>query len=88
MRQALEKYRPDFIVSIHTGLRWSEQMNLRWRDVDLLTAFITVRQSKHGDSRRVPINSDARSALMDVATNRQRPNDGEEAVFPGSSRPS
>jgi integrase len=84
VREALSvKYRTDFVVSLHTGLRWSEQMNLRWRDVDVLAGFLTVRQSKHGDSRRAPINSDARAALLDRAIERQRPDDGEELVFPG-----
>src|SRR5262249_53073654 len=32
--------RPLFTVSIHTGLRWSEQIALRWRDADLLTRVI------------------------------------------------
>src|SRR5262249_12232089 len=50
-------YRPHFLVSIHTGLRWSEQMGLRWCDVDLLSGFITVPRSKHGRARRVPMNS-------------------------------
>jgi integrase len=57
-------------------------MGLRWEDVDLLTSFISVRQSKHGDSRRVPINAAARSAFLDLAARRQRPHDGTEAIFP------
>jgi site-specific recombinase XerC len=78
--------RPHFAVSLHTGLRWSEQMGLRWRDVDLLTGFITVRRSKHGEGRCVPINSIVRSALVDCGAARQWPDDPAEAVF--SPRPS
>src|SRR5688500_1753714 len=74
-------YRPDFIISINTGLRWSEQMSLRWQDVDLLTGFITVRMSKHGESRRVPINSVVRTAVIDLGTG-QRPGDSA-GIFPG-----
>jgi integrase len=75
-------YRPDFIISINTGLRWSEQMNLRWKDVDLLTGFITVPRSKHGESRRVPINSAVRSALIDLGSG-ERTDSGSRPVFPG-----
>lgn len=75
-------YRPDFIISINTGLRWSEQMNLRCKDVDLLTGFITVPRSKHGESRRVPINSVVRSALIDLGSG-QRPDSGSRPVFAG-----
>ncbi len=73
--------RPLFAVSVHTGLRWSEQRALRWADVDLLTGLITVRQSKSGYSRQVPMNSLVRSALVDLASQRTRPDDAEEPVF-------
>jgi integrase len=75
------EYRPHFLISIHTGLRWSEQLGLRWQDVDLLAGFITVPRSKHGRSRRVPINSMARSVLLDLGSARQRPDDPTEPVF-------
>jgi site-specific recombinase XerD len=69
------------MVSIHTGLRWSEQRRLGWRDVDFLTRLITVRQSKSGYARQVPMNSIVRAALMDIAGRRTRPDDPEEPVF-------
>lgn len=75
------EYRPHFTISINTGLRWSEQMNLRWGNVDLLTGFITIPQSKHGESRRVPINSVVRSVLVDLGSRRRRPDDPSEPVF-------
>jgi len=74
-------YRPHFTVSLHTGLRWSEQMGLTWRDVDLMTGFVTVPRSKHGEARRVPVNSTVRTVLVDLATRRQRPHDPRESVF-------
>jgi len=74
--------RPHFVVSVNTGLRWSEQMSLRWNDVDFLTEVITVRRSKHGQARRVPMNSIVRSVLLDLGSQRQRPNDPAELVFP------
>jgi integrase len=73
--------RPLFTVSVHTGLRWSEQLRLRWRDVDFFTGCITVPMSKSGRSRQIPMNSTVRSTLMDLAGQRQRPDDPEERVF-------
>ena len=82
VRAALpETLRPLFTVSINTGLRWSEQGGLEWRDVDLLSGFVTVRLSKNGSTRRVPLNSIARVALVDVASRRKRPSDPSEPVF-------
>jgi site-specific recombinase XerD len=84
-RPKLDTVRPDlrplFAVSVHTGLRWSEQLALRWADVDLLTGLITVRHSKTGYSRQVPMNSVVRSAALDLAAQRGRPDDPEEPVF-------
>jgi integrase len=74
-------YRPHFLVSVHTGLRWSEQMGLTWRCVDFLTGFLTIPRSKHGGTRRVPMNSVVRSTLVDLATGRMRPDDPDEPVF-------
>jgi site-specific recombinase XerD len=74
-------YRPHFVVSVHTGLRWSEQMGLTWRYVDFLTGFLTVPRSKHGGARRVPMNSVVRSVLVDLATWRTRQDDPDEHVF-------
>jgi integrase len=74
--------RPHFTVRVHTGLRWSEQMQLRWQDVDLMTGIITIPRSKNGYTRRVPMNSVVRSVLVDLGSQRRRPNDPGEVVFP------
>ena len=70
-RPKLDDVRPDlcplFAMSVHTGLRWSEQRRLAWRDADFLTGLLTVRQSKSGYARQVPMNSVVRSELMDLA---------------------
>lgn len=82
VREALRPdLRPLFTVSVHTGLRWSEQIGLRWADVDFLAGLITVTHSKTGYSRQVPMNSLVRSLLVDLGTRRQRPGDPEELVF-------
>lgn len=84
-RPKLDTVRPDlrplFRVSVHTGLRWSEQRALRWADVDFLTGVLAVRRSKIGYARQVPMNSVVRSLLFDLAGQRARPDDREEPVF-------
>ena len=70
-----------FTVSVHTGLRWSEQMGLQWADVDFLTGIVTIRQSKSGHSRQVPMNSLVRSVIMDQAARRRLPLEPSEPVF-------
>jgi site-specific recombinase XerD len=77
---------PVFTVSINTGLRWSEQAALEWRDVDMLTGILTVRLSKNGATRRVPMNSVARTALVDAAARRQRTDNPSEPVFTAAYR--
>ncbi len=82
LRDALAlELRPLFTVSVHTGLRWSEQVGLQWRDVDLLARVITVARSKHGRSRQVPMNSVVRSILIDLGARRERPDDPDEMVL-------
>lgn len=84
VREALRPdLRPLFLVSVNTGLRWSEQMALEWADVDLLTGLMTVRQSKSGYSRQVPMNSVVRAALVDLGSRRQKPDEAGGRVFEG-----
>ena len=70
-----------FEVSVHTGLRWSEQVGLTWANVDLHSGTITVPRSKHGETRHVPINSVVRSMLFDLSLSRQRTDAPTEPVF-------
>lgn len=73
--------RGGFIGSLHLGLRWSEQADLTWRDVDLLTNLITITRSKNGRTRVVPMNSVVRRLLLDLAAARKDPDDAGERVF-------
>jgi site-specific recombinase XerD len=87
IREALPSdLRPLFAVSVHTGLRWSEQAGLRWRDIDMLAGVMTVSHSKNGHTRQVPMNSAVRSVLFDLAARRERPDDPGESVFGAAYR--
>ena len=74
-------FRPHFLISINTGLRYREQLDLRWANIDALTGLITVRRTKNGHARQIPMNSLVRSTLMDLAAKRKHPNDPTEYVF-------
>jgi integrase len=49
--------------------------------VDVLSGTIGIGRSKNGYARRVPMNAAVRSALIEVAAQRQRPDDPAERVF-------
>lgn len=53
---------PEFDLALNTGLRRSEQFNLRWIDVDLKAGILQVI-GKGGRRRVIPLNSRARVAL-------------------------
>ena len=73
--------RPVFTVSLHTGLRWSEQMSLQWGDIDMLSGVIRIGRSKNGHAREVPMNSAVQAVLIEVGTRRKRTDDATEVVF-------
>jgi excisionase family DNA binding protein len=56
--------KPMLITAIHSGLRRSEIMNLKWSSVDWKTREINVEVAKSGKSRSVPINSVLLTALL------------------------
>lgn len=61
-----EPYYTFCLVAMHTGLRRSELLNLRRQDVDFRAGVITVQLSKHGQARRLPMNSVVRNALKSL----------------------
>ena len=58
---------PFVLVALNTGMRWSELSALRWDDVDFHTGTLTIRRSKSGEGRRIPMNSAVRDALRAYA---------------------
>jgi integrase len=56
-------YGPWVRLAILTGLRRSEQFGLRWTDVDLERALLTLPQTKAGSVQYVPLNEEAVAIL-------------------------
>jgi integrase len=71
---------PAVLVSLNTGLRRGELLALRWEDVDLKAALLTVQgtTSKNAQTRHVKLNSEACKVLKQWRA--QTPN--AERVFP------
>ena len=63
---------PILSVAYHTGLRRSELLALERRDVDLERRYLTIRKSKSGHSRIVPLTAGAHMALTEWIEGQQR----------------
>lgn len=73
-----EADRQRVLVLIQTGLRKSEFLGLRCKDVDLRARVLTVPRSKNGDARHVPMTSVVGAILNSLP----RPLDKNRLVFP------
>lgn len=76
----VDHLKPAVLVSINTGLRQGELLNLTWDAIDLENAIITIRgeNAKDGEDRHIPMNGEA------LATFKQwREQTPGPLVFPG-----
>ena len=48
--------KPIIVCALHTGMRKSEILNLKWCNVDMEYRFIELLETKSGKSRRIPIS--------------------------------
>ncbi|WPL15579.1 Integrase [Thiorhodovibrio winogradskyi] len=72
------------LLALSTGMRKSELTGLRWPDVDFKNARITLRETKNGEIRVVPLTGQALALLKDHAKIKRLDTD---LVFPGQARP-
>lgn len=69
----------EFIVSVHTGMRLTEQYTTEWSQVHLDRRTIELTKTKNGYARTVHLNADAVNAIKSIRPRKPRPSD---RVFP------
>ena len=81
LRAAIEAARPEHLpeldLALHTGLRLGEMYGLAWENVNLTRRVLTIPRSKNGETRHVPLNSTALTALAEL----RKRSDGTGAVI-------
>ncbi len=53
----VEHLKPIVTVALHTGMRLSEILKLKWTQVDLKHGFILLDITKNGERREIPIDN-------------------------------
>jgi integrase len=74
-----------FDLSIHTGMRSSEQFSLRWNQITPVDGgrfLVSLPKTKNGGSRHIPLNAEAMAALQILTEFRTS---DTSPVFPGRS---
>ena len=57
---------PIIITALHTGMRRSEILKLKWDDIDFRAGFIYVRDSKNYQSRMIPLTETLKQTLKSL----------------------
>lgn len=70
--------RPITEIALNTGMRRSEILGLRWKDIDFKERRITLEKTKNNTRRTVPMNETVCQALKSLPVHLR-----EERVFPG-----
>jgi integrase len=73
-----QEYHPLVLVALYTGMRRMEPLKLAWADVNLQHRLITIRQSKSGESRVIPMHDVVLDTLRKLPRRIDSP-----YVFPG-----
>jgi hypothetical protein len=57
---------PELEIVLNTGMRKSEQYGLNWADVNLVARRVTLRHTKNGSVRHIPLNRVSLQAFQDL----------------------
>jgi site-specific recombinase XerD len=57
---------PELDLALHTGMRLGEMYSLTWENVNVPRKVLTIPRSKNGETRHVPLNTTALSALAEL----------------------
>lgn len=66
--------KPKVIVAVGTGMRLTEQLSMRVRQVDFSRALITAVHTKTGRNRQIPMSPEVKAALLPLCAGK-RPDD-------------
>lgn len=84
---AIEKLHPEhlaeFIVSVYTGMRLTEQYSCEWSQVNLARKTIELTVTKNGFARTVRLNAKAVAAIESLRRSSQKKSD---KVFPSTTK--
>ena len=58
-----EAFKPALMLAVNTGMRLDEMQCLKWKVVDLQRGVITLKDTKNGETRQVPMNRTVRETL-------------------------
>lgn len=64
----------------YTGARLNEARNVLWRDVDLAKGRVTLRITKNGETRDVPLIAECKAMLEDMRTKRSREDENHRVL--------
>jgi integrase len=79
IRKLFPEHLPEFVTSVNTGMRLSEQYSCTWSQVDMSRRAIDLTETKNGTARTIHLNADALAAIKSVQLPGQKPAD---RVFP------
>jgi len=65
--------KPIVIVALNTGMRKSEILGLKWRDVDFKRGVIQLLKTKNNKPRHIPMNEMVKQALIEVRKEPESP---------------
>lgn len=57
------------LMALKTGMRKSELLDLKWKDINSITGVITLRKTKSGKLRHIPIHPDVEDMLKHIVQN-------------------
>ncbi|MGD0940151.1 MAG: site-specific integrase [Terracidiphilus sp.] len=79
IQKRFPEHLPEFIVSVHSGMRLTEQYSCTWSQMDFRRRIIDLTNTKNGSPRTVHLNGDALAAIESVKRPGQKLSD---PVFP------
>jgi integrase len=65
-------------LALFTGMRKSEILNLTWADVDFLKGFLTLRNTKSGKDKIIPLNQQSKTIFQNMTITSRN-----DLIFPG-----